>query len=82
MRVFLNPENVFRATGGQRAATQTGQATVTGCVFGESVPAVCKSGRLHLEDSMQANRNNEDAPEEHHEIADAEQSQPRLVCEK
>ena len=31
---------------------------------------------------MQASRNNEDAPEEQHEIADAKKSQPRLVCQK
>lgn len=33
-----------------------------------------------LEASMQANRHDEEAPEEHHEIADAKQAQPRLVC--
>ena len=35
---------------------------------------------LYLEGAMQANRNNEDAPGEHQEITDAEQSKPRLVC--
>jgi hypothetical protein len=37
---------------------------------------------MHLEGSMQANRNNEDAPEHQYEIADAKESQPRLVCQK
>ncbi len=37
---------------------------------------------LHLEDSMQANRNNKDAPEDQYEIAEAKESQPRLVCQK
>jgi hypothetical protein len=31
---------------------------------------------------MQANGNNKNAPEDQHEITDAKQSQPRLVCEK
>jgi hypothetical protein len=29
---------------------------------------------------MEASCNNEDAPEEQHEIANAKQSQPRLIC--
>jgi hypothetical protein len=35
---------------------------------------------LHSEGSLQANHNNEHAPDEQHDIADAKQSQPRLVC--
>ena len=30
---------------------------------------------------MQANRNNKDAPEDQYEVADAKESQPRLVCQ-
>jgi hypothetical protein len=37
---------------------------------------------MHLEGSMQANRNNEDAPEDQYEIADAKQSQLRLIGQK
>jgi hypothetical protein len=41
-------------------------------------PAI--SGCPHLEGSMHASRHNEDASEEHHEIADAKQAEARLVC--
>jgi hypothetical protein len=47
---------------------------------GESIQPLATQAALHLEASMQANRNNEDAPEHQYEIADAKQSQPRLVC--
>jgi hypothetical protein len=35
-----------------------------------------------LEGSMEVSRDNKDAPEQQHEITDAKQSQPRLICEK
>lgn len=38
------------------------------------------SERSELEGSMEASCNNEDAPEEQHEIPNAKQSQPRLIC--
>lgn len=53
---------------------------MTGQVLENPSQPFANQAALYLEGSMQANRDNEDAPEEHHEIADAEQSQPRLVC--
>ena len=38
------------------------------------------SEQFAFEGSMEASRDNEDAPEEQHEIPDAKQSQPGLIC--
>ena len=48
----------------------------------QNPPHLAIQTALPLEGSMQANRNNEDAPEELHEIPDAKQSQARLVCQE
>jgi hypothetical protein len=55
---------------------------LTGRFSGNPSQQLATQAALHLEDSMQANRNNEDAPEHQYEIADAKESQPRLVCQK
>jgi hypothetical protein len=48
-------------------------------VSGKSIPALAIPTALNPEGSMQANGNDEDTPEEHHQIPDTEQSQLHLV---
>jgi hypothetical protein len=53
---------------------------VAGHVSGNPSQPLTIQAALNFEGSMQANRNDEDAPEEHHQISDAKQTQARLVC--
>ncbi len=55
---------------------------VTGRVSHNPSQPLAIQAALYLESSTQANCNNKDAPEEHREVADAKQPQPRLVCQK
>ena len=55
---------------------------VAGHVSGNPSQPPAIQSALNPEGSVQTNPNNEDAAEEHHEIADAKQSQLSLVCQK
>jgi hypothetical protein len=67
-------------TGSETNPTVKYSGDVTGRLSESPSQPLATQAAFHLERSMQANRNNEDAPEHQYEIADAKQSQPRLVC--
>jgi hypothetical protein len=59
-----------------------GNAEITndGYFYTASALSLKSTAWIVLEATAQTNPNNEDAAEEHHEIADAKQTQARLVC--
>ena len=64
-----------------RRLSSTREGHMSGRVWEHPSQPFVNQSAPHLAGSMYANRNNnEDSTEEHHEITDAEQSQPRLVC--
>jgi hypothetical protein len=65
-----------------RSLSFTRAGHLTGRLSENPSQPLATQAALHLEDWMQANRNNKDAPEDQYKVAEAKESQPRLVCQK